>query len=106
MFARVLVSAGSRAGRSTIRAVAPGSGLVLRACASRAVTWIVGLPSRRRGDWLHLLAKQKVEEERYRFTSYRIATAPEPNSSRPTSFRSTIFDSPANKVGPRPTIRG
>ncbi len=58
MFARVLVSAGSCAGMSTIRAVAPGSGLVLRACACRAVTWIVG------AFWLHLLAKQKVEEER------------------------------------------
>jgi len=32
--------------------------------------------------------------------SNRIATAPEPNSSRLTSFRSTCFDSPANNVGP------
>jgi hypothetical protein len=33
----------------------------------------------------------------YLLGSYRIATAPEPNSSRPTSFKSTCFDSPANK---------
>jgi hypothetical protein len=32
--------------------------------------------------------------------SYRIATAPEPNSSRLTSLKSTGFDSPANNVGP------
>ena len=36
----------------------------------------------------------------YRLGSYRIATAPEPNSSRLTSFRSTRFDNPANNVGP------
>jgi hypothetical protein len=28
--------------------------------------------------------------------SYRIATAPEPNSSRLTSLKSTCFDGPAN----------
>src|SRR5258708_1108787 len=38
--------------------------------------------------------------------SYRIATAPEPNSSRLTSFRSTCFDSPANNVGPWPASLG
>jgi hypothetical protein len=32
----------------------------------------------------------------YLFGSYRIATAPEANSSRPTSFRSRGFNSPAN----------
>jgi hypothetical protein len=31
----------------------------------------------------------------YLLGSYRIATAPEPNSSRLTSFKSTRFDSPA-----------
>src|SRR5881296_807605 len=36
----------------------------------------------------------------YLLGSYRIATAPEPNSSRLTSFKSTHFDSPANNVGP------
>jgi hypothetical protein len=38
----------------------------------------------------------------YRLGSYRIATAPEPNSSRLTSFKSIRFDSPANNVGPWP----
>ncbi len=42
----------------------------------------------------------------YVLGSYRIATAPEPNSSRLTSFRSTCFDSPANSVGPWPASRG
>ena len=37
----------------------------------------------------------------YRLGSYRIATAPEPNSSRLTSLKSTCFDSPANNFGPR-----
>ena len=36
----------------------------------------------------------------YLLGSYRIATAPEPNSSRLTSFKSIRFDSPANNVGP------
>ncbi len=39
----------------------------------------------------------------YLLASYRIATAPEPNSSRLTSLKSTHFDSPANNVGPWPT---
>ena len=38
----------------------------------------------------------------YRLGAYRSATAPEPNSSRLTSFKSTCFDSPANNVGPWP----
>src|SRR5215208_7366165 len=42
----------------------------------------------------------------YLLGSYRIATAPEPNSSRPTSLKSTRFDSPANNVGPWPTSMG
>jgi len=36
----------------------------------------------------------------YLLGSYRIATAPEPNSSRLTNFKSIRFDSPANNVGP------
>jgi hypothetical protein len=32
--------------------------------------------------------------------SYRVAIAPEPNSSRLTSFKSIRFDCPANNVGP------
>src|SRR5437899_11036422 len=42
----------------------------------------------------------------YLFGSYRIATAPEPNSSRLTSFKSTRLDSPANNVGPWPASLG
>src|SRR5437762_2001864 len=42
----------------------------------------------------------------YLLGSYLIATAPEPNSSRLTSFKSTGFDSPANKVGPWPASLG
>jgi len=38
----------------------------------------------------------------YLLGSYRIATAPEPNPSRLTSFKSKCFDSPANNVGPWP----
>ncbi len=36
----------------------------------------------------------------YCFGSYRIATAPEPNSSRLTSLKSVRFDRPASSVGP------
>src|SRR5687768_6355652 len=42
----------------------------------------------------------------YLLGSYCIATAPEPNSSRLTSFKSTRFDSPANNVGPWPVTLG
>ena len=35
-----------------------------------------------------------------RFTSYRITTAPDPNSSRLKSRKSTYFDSPVNNAGP------
>jgi len=42
----------------------------------------------------------------YLLGSYRIATAPDANSSRPTSFKSTGFDSPANNVGPWPASLG
>src|SRR5262249_1144574 len=42
----------------------------------------------------------------YLLGSYRIATAPEPNSSRLTSFKSMRFDSPANNVGPWPATLG
>src|SRR6185436_1935442 len=40
------------------------------------------------------------------FGSYLIATAPEPNSSRLTSFRSMRFGNPANNVGPWPASPG
>src|SRR4029077_16082524 len=42
----------------------------------------------------------------YLLGSYCIATTPEGNSSRLTSFKSTRFDSPANNVGPCPTSLG
>ncbi len=41
----------------------------------------------------------------YLLGSYRIATAPEPSSSRLTSLKSTCFDSPANNVGPWPALQ-
>src|SRR3989442_7355915 len=46
------------------------------------------------------------DRQGYLFGSYRIATAPEPNSSRLTSFKSIRFDSPANNVGPWPASVG
>jgi hypothetical protein len=39
-------------------------------------------------------------------TKGSIVAAPEPNSSRPTSFKSTCFDRPANNVGPWPASLG
>jgi len=42
----------------------------------------------------------------YLLGSYRIATAPERSSSRPTSLKLTCFDSPANNVGPWPASLG
>src|SRR4051794_28805615 len=42
----------------------------------------------------------------YLLGSYRIATAPEPSSSRLTSLKSICFDSPANNVGPWPASLG
>jgi hypothetical protein len=38
--------------------------------------------------------------------SFRIATAPEPNSSRLTGFKATCCDSPASNVGPWPASLG
>src|ERR1700757_3878231 len=55
-----------------------------------------------KGLWLHRL----VRWYDYLLGSYRIATAPEPNSSRLTSFKSIRFDSPANNVGPWPVSLG
>src|SRR6266567_8103536 len=57
---------------------------------------------RKWGRWLHRL----VRWHGYLLGSYRIATAPEPNSSRLTSFKSIRFDSPANNVGPWPASLG
>src|ERR1700722_847599 len=48
----------------------------------------------------------QIDQVQSHLGSSRIATAPEPNSSRLTSFKSTHFDSPANNVGPWPTSLG
>jgi hypothetical protein len=50
----------------------------------------------------HYLGGEDFRSVGYLRGSYRIATAPEPNSSRLTSLKSTGFDSPANNVGPWP----
>jgi hypothetical protein len=47
-----------------------------------------------------------IKPDGYLLGSYRIAAAPEPNSCRLTSFKSTCFDSPANNVGPWPASLG
>src|SRR5580765_8517400 len=61
-------------------------------------------------DWVGYGSMMRValasKPDDYLLGSYRIATAPEPNSSRLTSFKSTFFDSPANNVGPWPAILG
>src|SRR5262249_27180211 len=59
-----------------------------------SVSWVLG-PSTRAN-----------KPDGYLLGSYRIATAPEPNSSRLTSFKSKCFDSPANSVGPWPASLG
>src|SRR5206468_9950269 len=51
-------------------------------------------------------ADSRNKSDGYLLGSYRIAIAPEPNSSRLTSFKSTHFDSPANNVGPWPANLG
>src|SRR5580700_9576593 len=48
------------------------------------------------------LTARAIQPRGYLLGSYRMATAPEPNSSRLTSSRSTYFESPANNVGPWP----
>jgi|GEM_PF-4983583 len=48
----------------------------------------------------------RFRADRYLLGSYRIATAPELNSRRLTSFKSIYFDSPANNVGPWPASLG
>src|ERR1700691_6061907 len=49
---------------------------------------------------------QQIISARYILGAYRIATAPEPNSNRLTSLKSTCFESPANNVGPWPASLG
>src|SRR5204862_5747052 len=51
-------------------------------------------------------SRRQESTDGYLLGSYRIATAPEPNSNRLTSFKSTRLDSPANNVGPWPASVG
>ena len=61
-----------------------------------------GRPSRNSDDsWMRI-----HKPYGYLLGSYRIATAPEPNSSRSTSLKSTRFESPTNNVGPWPASLG
>src|SRR5207247_3574965 len=60
----------------------------------------------RRGTGSMMRPARASKPDGYLLGSYRIATAPEPNSSRLTSFKSTCFDSPANNVGPWPASLG
>ena len=59
---------------------------------------LVGVTGRREVRTADAPARDPIDG--YLPGSYRIATAPEPNSSRLTSSKSTYFDSPANNVGP------
>ena len=52
------------------------------------------------------LAASENSHFSYLLGSYRIATAPEPNSRRLTNLNSICFDSPANNVGPWPASVG
>src|SRR6185437_8025059 len=51
-------------------------------------------------------SRNPLFENSYLLGSYRIAIAPDPNSTRLTSFKSIDFASPANNVGPCPAILG
>src|SRR5439155_4856859 len=76
-----------------------------RACLRRRVHRSGSL-RKSREPGLHDAAGSASKPDGYLLGSYRIATAPEPNSSRLTSFKSTCFDSPANNVGPWPASLG
>jgi hypothetical protein len=52
------------------------------------------------------LSRDPYMPDGYLLGSYRIATTPEPNSNRLTSFKSMRFGSPANNVGPWPASLG
>src|SRR5258706_3636921 len=68
--------------------------------SSLIMSLVYGRQHANRTDYL------KVRTDGYLLGSYRIATAPEPNSSRLASFKSIRFDSPANNVGPLPASLG
>ena len=57
-------------------------------------------------DSMGMRPTQAHKPNSYLCGSYRVATAPEPNSSRLTSLKSTYFDRPANNVGPWPASLG
>src|SRR5438445_2092312 len=76
----------------------------LEARGKRVMRQGAGLPAGKSGDRCGRLGRNKPNG--YLLGSYRIATAPEPNSSRLTSLKSTRFDSPANNVGPWPASLG
>ena len=63
-------------------------------------------PSECRSGLAREVARVPVDLAGYLLGSYRIATAPEPNSSRLTSFKSIRVESPANNVGPWPASVG
>src|SRR5262245_4671053 len=71
---------------------------------------IIDIEASSDGLGLYLLKRESdrdfINLDGYLLGSYCIATAPEPNSSRLTSFKSIRFDSPANNVGPWPASLG
>src|SRR5207249_9920979 len=75
---------------------------------SAAARRVAGRPLSVPAAWKAALMRptRDTKPDVYLLGSYRIATAPEPNSSRLTSFKSTRFDSPANNVGPWPASLG
>src|SRR5207302_1880498 len=93
--------------RSLARGVAPTAMLPSRSLAPPPQAPSLGSPvqeSRDQGSMMRPARARKPDG--YLLGSYRIATAPDPNYSRLTSFKSTGFDSPANNVGPWPASLG
>ena len=79
--------------------------------SSPAQLWRAGANATVISEYLHWICTscstmRPTRADGYLLGPYRIATAPEPNSSRPTSLKSRCFDSPANNVGPRPASLG
>src|SRR5258708_6664812 len=81
---------------------APGQGVVVGRCGGNRC----GGARKSREPGSMMRPARASNPDGYLLGSYRIATAPEPNSSRLTSFKSTCFDSPANNVGPWPASLG
>jgi hypothetical protein len=77
------------------------SGPIAAATSSHLLGRVVIERMRRRGARCSLMWPTRANQrDGYRLGSYRIATAPEPNSNWLTSRKSICFDSPANNVGP------